>query len=67
MQKKIAILGHQSITKFVADHFLKNDIEIDTIIGLDKNDSEFVADYFDIADYSQYQGYENSHNKIDNR
>lgn len=56
MKKKIAILGHQSITKIIIDKLLSNNINVDTIIGLDKSNSHQVSDYFDFKKFSALKG-----------
>lgn len=53
MQKKIAVLGHQHITKFVLENFIKNKINVDTIIGLDNSNSKGVSDFFDVKQYAK--------------
>lgn len=51
MEPKIAILGHQNITRYVSEYFLKNKISIDTLIGMKDPSKNKISDFFDVQEF----------------
>ena len=51
--KKIALLGHQEITKIVAESLLENGIEINSLISLEYTIGSKISEYVNLQKFTE--------------